>query len=256
MRAVATLLLLLAASAVAADSTCFGTTSNGRLEAGCKLPASGANFTTYSRVLGIAGRTYVHCDVHGVLLDAYRALEASHPDLVFVYGETGKRRGGPFPPHKTHQNGLSVDFMTPVVDGDGRSVPLPTSVFNRYGYDIDFTVDGRGEGMRVDFEAIAAHLAAIVSASEAAGGRDLARDLRSGDAAGVAGDGGVAGDRGARVQRAAELGAARRPLSRGLRGALRADLSPGRVGLPGAGRVCRPVPVGRASEPRLAHPAP
>ena len=169
MRAVATLLLLLAASAVAADSTCFGTTSNGRLEAGCKLPASGANFTTYSRVLGIAGRTYVHCDVHGVLLDAYRSLEASHPDLVFVYGETGKRRGGPFPPHKTHQNGLSVDFMTPVVDGDGRSVPLPTSVFNKYGYDIDFTVDGRGEGMRVDFEAIAAHLAAIVSASEAAG---------------------------------------------------------------------------------------
>lgn len=169
MRSCLLSLLFLLAFAANADSTCFGTTSNGRLEAGCKLPASGENFSTYSRVLRAAGRTYVHCDVQEILLDAYRALQESLPGTVFVYGETGKRLGGSFPPHKTHQNGLSVDFMTPILDENGRSVALPTNVFNKYGYDIDFTLDGRHEDKRVDFEAIAAHVAAIRTASEAAG---------------------------------------------------------------------------------------
>ena len=74
MRGAAASLLLLCVSIAAAESTYFGTTSDGRLEAGCKLPASGANFTAYSRVLRTAGRTYVHCDVREILLEAYRAL--------------------------------------------------------------------------------------------------------------------------------------------------------------------------------------
>lgn len=156
-------------SSVAAESRCFGTTSNGRLEAGCKLPASGENFTTYSHVLRLIGRTYVHCEVQRVLIDAYDSLRQSHPEKIFVYGETGKREGGPFPPHRTHQNGLSVDFMSPILDENGRSIPLPTNPLNRYGYDIDFTLSGQHDDFEIDFEAIAAHLAAIKMASEAAG---------------------------------------------------------------------------------------
>ncbi|MEO1132632.1 MAG: replication initiation protein, partial [Cyanobacteria bacterium J06639_1] len=52
-------------------STCFGTTSDGRLENGWKLPTSGANFQTYSQVASLAGRTYVHSTVHRVVLEAY-----------------------------------------------------------------------------------------------------------------------------------------------------------------------------------------
>lgn len=44
----------------AEDSVCFGTTSNGRLENGVKLPASGENFEGYSDIARLAGRTYVH----------------------------------------------------------------------------------------------------------------------------------------------------------------------------------------------------
>ena len=156
-------------SAAVAESTCFGTTSNGRLEAACNLPSSGENFTAYSSLLRLAGRTHVHCEVRRVVLDAYRALHESRPGTVFVYGETGKRKGGPFPPHKTHQNGLSVDFMAPVLDREGRSVPLPTHVLNRYGYDVEFTLDGRHRDLTLDFEAVAAHLAALKSAADAAG---------------------------------------------------------------------------------------
>ena len=71
------------------------------------------------------------------------ALARALPGTVHVYGETGKREGGPFPPHRTHRNGTSVDFMVPVRDADGDSVPLPTWPWNRFGYDLEFTLDGR-----------------------------------------------------------------------------------------------------------------
>lgn len=157
-------LLMLSSQAVAA-STCFGTTSAGRLENACKLPSSGKNFATYSTLLHLAGRTYVHCDVSAVLLDAYSALESSHPKAVFVYAETGKKNGGQFKPHKTHQNGLSVDFMVPVKASNGKSVPLPTNVLNKYGYDIEFTLDGMYKNLSLDYESFAAHLAALKAAA-------------------------------------------------------------------------------------------
>ena len=152
-----------------ADSTCFGTTSNGRLENSCKLPASGENFTSYSTVLRVVGRTYVHCTVEEIVLNAYASLSKTHPDIIYVYGETGKTNGGSFKPHKTHQNGLSVDFMSPVVKTNGESVPLPTHALNRYGYDIDFTLAGEYKDLLLDYEALAAHIAALKAAASEAG---------------------------------------------------------------------------------------
>ena len=69
-------------------SVCYGTTSNGRLDNGWKLPASGTNFSTHWIVGRIAGRSYVHSSVHPVLIDAYAKLEETLPDTVFVYVET------------------------------------------------------------------------------------------------------------------------------------------------------------------------
>jgi penicillin-insensitive murein endopeptidase len=88
---------------------------------------------------------------------------------VFVYGETGWKSGGRIRPHRTHQNGLSVDFMVPVLDKAGRSVPLPTSALNRFGYDIEFDTAGRYEGLEVDFPAIAEHLYQLHAAARAHG---------------------------------------------------------------------------------------
>lgn len=149
----------LCASPLIADaSTCFGTTAKGRLEAGVTLPRSGPNFSAYSLAGVIAGRTYVHEKVAGIVTSAYRAMEQSLPGTVFVYGETGWKSGGRFRPHRTHQNGLSVDFMVPVLDRQGRSVPLPTSALNKYGYDLDFDAKAEWNGLRIDFEAIGEHL--------------------------------------------------------------------------------------------------
>ena len=75
-----------------------------------------------------------------------------------MYGETGWEIGGRFKPHKTHQNGLSVDFMVPVTDDTGKSVPLPTGPFNKYGYGTEFDSQGRFENLSIDFDAMAAHI--------------------------------------------------------------------------------------------------
>jgi penicillin-insensitive murein endopeptidase len=138
----------------AEQSRCFGTTSKGRLEAGARLPLSGSNFSAYSLVGWSLGRTHVHSKVHAVLVEALQKLEASAAGKVFVYGETGFSNGGPFKPHKTHQNGLSVDLMVPVLR-DGQSVPLPGTLLNRFGYDIEFDKQGRFEDYLIDFEALA-----------------------------------------------------------------------------------------------------
>jgi len=132
--------------------------SNGRLEHGVKLPLSGPNFSAYSSIAANVGRTYVHSKVLEVVVAAYSALKRSAPRSVFVYGETGWATGGRIRPHRTHQNGLSVDFFVPVRDGFGRPVPLPTSARNRFGYDIEFDKDGRFEEYTIDFDAMAEHL--------------------------------------------------------------------------------------------------
>lgn len=150
--------MLITAVSAQEPSTCYGTTSNGALENGWKLPADGQNFSAYSLVGSLAGRTFVHSDVHAVVIESYAALARSMPDKIYVYGETGKMTGGEFRPHKTHQNGLSVDFMVPVADRSGRSIRLPTGVFNRWGYDLEFDADGRLDDIRIDAEAMAEHL--------------------------------------------------------------------------------------------------
>ena len=161
--------LLFAASAQAQTSTCHGTPSNGRLDGGVPIARSGANFQPYSELGVSLGRTHVHARVGKVVAAAYASLATSLPATTFVYGESGWPGGGSFKPHRTHQNGLAVDFMVPVLDANGRSVPLPGSMMNRFGYDIEFDRRGRAGELAIDFEAIAEHLQAIHVAARAEG---------------------------------------------------------------------------------------
>jgi penicillin-insensitive murein endopeptidase len=92
------------------------------------------------------------------VVNAYQQVETVAPNKIFVYGETGFASGGPFKPHRTHQNGLSVDFMVPVLNAQAQSVPLPTHIGNKWGYDIEFDDAAKFDGLRIDFEAMAEHL--------------------------------------------------------------------------------------------------
>lgn len=165
----ASALLLISWQAHAEESTCFGTPSNGRLEGGVQIPKSGPNFGPYSNAGVMLGRTYVHSKVAAVIEAAYKSLETAAPGKQFLYGESGWRSGGRIKPHKTHQNGLAVDFMVPVVDNKQNSVPLPTGVTNKFGYDIEFDSRARYQDLTIDFEAIAEHLYALHQSSAAVG---------------------------------------------------------------------------------------
>jgi penicillin-insensitive murein DD-endopeptidase len=153
------------AQAQVPESSCVGTTQNGSLENGWQLPSEGKNFDVYSSLGAFLGRNYVHDKVYKVVVRAYQLLETTAPSKTFVYGETGLKNGGKFSPHKTHRNGLSVDFFVPVVDGNGVTSKLPISALNKFGYEIEFDARAKHEGLTIDFEAMAIHLAALKAAA-------------------------------------------------------------------------------------------
>ena len=88
---------------------------------------------------------------------------------MYKYAEAGFKHGGEFKPHKTHRNGLSVDFMVPVVDAQGESVYFPSHALSKFGYDVEFDGNGKYKGLTIDYEAMAAHIVALHKASIAKG---------------------------------------------------------------------------------------
>lgn len=163
------LFLIFPIFAHAKTSTCYGTTSKGRLENGVQLPAKGKNYIGYSSVARIAGRTYVHSTVKKIIIKSYKRLESEQPDKVYKYAETGFKEGGKFKPHKTHRNGLSVDFMTPVINKDGISSHLPTNPLNKFGYNIEFDKNDKYEDFLIDYIALAAHIVSLHKEAKALG---------------------------------------------------------------------------------------
>ena len=153
--------ILFSTNAMAVESTCYGTTKNGYLVNGIKLPSKGMNFISYGVIPVQAGRTYVHSKVKKVVVESYDLLLKEQPGKVYKYAETGFKKGGQFKPHKTHRNGLSIDFMVPVIDKQGKSVHLPTNPLNRYGYNIEFNKKGKYKDYQLDYEALGAHIVAL-----------------------------------------------------------------------------------------------
>lgn len=131
-----------------------------------KMPVTGNNFSPYCLPCVSALRTYGRETAVDVVLDAFRTLEEVRPDTTYVYGEIGFPWGGPFPPHRTHREGLSFDFMVPLTNGDR----IPTSPQNRFGYDEEFDTHGHGGAGEIDFPAIRDHLIALWEAAAEQGG--------------------------------------------------------------------------------------
>ena len=177
------LLLVSVPVQVQAESTCFGETHAGRIDDAVQPPASGINYRVYCQACVALGRTFGHSRAVAAMLAAYDAVAPDFPETVFVYGEIGLAEGGPFPPHRTHQNGLSFDFMTPIVPSAAAGGEPPTRLGNRFGYDVEYDASGRmvvsgvgaeafaiSDATRIDFDAIAAHLLALADATEQQGG--------------------------------------------------------------------------------------
>lgn len=151
------------------ESRCFGDTNTGSIKNAWQLPSSGKNFHAYSSIGVLAGRNYVHSSVYRTLLAAYEILQQTNPKTTYIYGETGFKEGGKFKPHKSHRNGLSVDFFVPVIDMKGNSKQLDIGITNKLGYNIEFSGEAQFSDLKIDFESIAKHLDALNIAAKKEG---------------------------------------------------------------------------------------
>ncbi len=153
-----------------APSRSLGSTKDGSLVNGKRLPTSGTNFHAYGLLPAALGRNSLHGRVRSVVLAAYAQAEEQQGDTTFVYGECSWPSGGRLRPHATHRNGLSIDFMVPVADDVGSAV-LSTHVANKYGYAVEFDTAGQcaAQECQIDFDAMASHLQCLADAADAEG---------------------------------------------------------------------------------------
>ncbi|MCI5082227.1 MAG: penicillin-insensitive murein endopeptidase [Saprospiraceae bacterium] len=141
-----------------------GGVANGQVENAKRLPFRGDNYTTYSFSGYLLGRTYAHDRVKATVLDAYGICESSCPEITFVLGEIGCKGGGRFIPHITHQNGMSVDFMTPMLR-HGQAYKSH-HLLNIWGYGWEFDKNGRKGEVEIDYETAAKHIFALTQAAK------------------------------------------------------------------------------------------
>lgn len=142
----------------------LGTSGHGRIRGAVRVPCSGDNFTAFSWLACALGRNFAHPLVVRTVVDAYARLATDMPERTWQYGEIGWEDGGRFWPHKSHQNGVSVDFLMPVRSEAGKVALLPVSPFQQFGYGLEFDRRGRLGELKVDWRALAHHLLALEAA--------------------------------------------------------------------------------------------
>lgn len=141
-----------------------GTVENGSLENGRIFPFSGANFHYFDTISYLANRGFVHEKVRDCVLATYKLLEKSAPGREFSIMECSNEHGGKIAPHRTHQCGLSVDFMSPLLKNGKPYTEL--DYLGGKHYLMNFDSDGRYEEdqtVSIDFELMAQHLLTLIA---------------------------------------------------------------------------------------------
>ena len=154
-------------------SKSVGTVSNGKLVNAYKVPYKGQNFKYFSAFdYFILGRCYVHSDVYEILIESYSAMYTEYPNYTFKIMECSKKKGGRLFPHKTHQNGTSIDFMTPLKK-NGKTVKLYDKT-GMWRYLMKFDAEGKARinnKVEIDFDKTAKHILILENIARSKGYR-------------------------------------------------------------------------------------
>lgn len=142
------------------ESQSVGKVNDGKLINGYKFPFIGDNFK-YFRFFDyyILGRCYVHSDIYKIVIDSYKDLKAVYPGYRFKIMECSQRKGGFSFPHRTHQNGTSIDFMTPLKKGN-KCVTRYDKI-GMWRYLMQFDAEGKkrfNKKIEIDFDKMAQHI--------------------------------------------------------------------------------------------------
>ncbi len=136
-----------------------GDVSNGSLVNGKLLPFSGNNFHYFDTTSYLSGRAFVHEKVKETILASYAKMEILAPDRHFCVMECSHEHGGKLYPHRTHQNGLSADFMVPLLKSGTPYTELDDMGLRHYL--MEFDENGKyaeDQEVHIDFDLIALHL--------------------------------------------------------------------------------------------------
>lgn len=138
------------------ESRSTGTPGKGTLENGTLLPFEGSNYSYFSVDSYLKGRAFMHRDVARIILGAFKKLEQSDSLRSYIVMECSNEHGGKLEPHRTHQNGMSVDLMCAKKKEGKPFTDLDT--MGPMHYFIDFDEHGfylSDKSVSLDFEAIA-----------------------------------------------------------------------------------------------------
>ena len=140
-------------------STSTGTVSNGELINGKLIPFKGNNYEYFSEESYLAGRAFLNDKVLTSLLNTYHNFENLLPNKLFYVMECANAHGGKLFPHRTHQNGLSVDFMMPLIKEGKPYTFLDTLGADHYW--LEFDNEGKyvdDKSISIDFNLVAQHI--------------------------------------------------------------------------------------------------
>lgn len=141
------------------ESIAKGSVGNGSLAHATLIPFEGSNYVYFDKSSYLGGRAFTHNKVAEITLATYAALEKQGVQRTFRVMEFSRKEGGKIFPHRTHQNGLSVDFMMPKMK-DGK----PYYELDKKGashYMLEFDKDGawsEDSSVKIDFDMAAKHI--------------------------------------------------------------------------------------------------
>lgn len=143
-----------------------GSVGKGQLKHATLLPFSGSNYQYFDTSSYLMGRGFMHTDVANIILAAMEELDSTCAERKFYIMESSLKQGGKLDPHRTHQNGLSVDFLCPKLKDNQPYYELDT--IGALHYFLAFNDQGqlnKDTSVCLDFESIAQEILALNNAA-------------------------------------------------------------------------------------------
>ena len=108
--------VIIIGAGVIGTSIAYGSTSNGSLENAYQLDYRTPNAKYFSPIsYYLMDNAFVNSKVYNTVFDAYKECESTCEGTKFRFMECSGEKGGRILIHRTHRNGLSVDFMVPKI---------------------------------------------------------------------------------------------------------------------------------------------
>lgn len=142
------------------ESKTVGEVHNGSLINGYKIPYKGRNYKYFSLFsYYILNRAYTNNRLNEIVEESYKKCQTQIPSVKFMYMECSRKEGGKMWPHRTHQNGMSIDFMVPLTKRNKQKTFYDHSGI--FHYALSFDQNGKlnlNKKVSINFEAVAKHI--------------------------------------------------------------------------------------------------